>query len=312
MTGRALSTTRGLQGMAAVLLALGLCGCEPERSHWTVALQPDGSGRLDLVHETAGEVPMHGPPSAATLDEDEAQEEAARFLASIEGVEAWTDIVATPLPGGRLKVEAVGWFRSLAQVRPMGEQRFEVTIVESGEQGEAGQALEVRYLDPLPTGLAQLLLDDRARVHEAFEQPDDRFRASVHRTRGFVEMSLAGWQFELDLQLPGPIVEVQGFDRKDDDRVALRQDVESVLGLLERNLEALEEVRGQVRAGELSADEGFARLATLLAERASNVVRCEVPHGVDDGVDAAFRQAFEQAVSDWEASEWRGKVEQFK
>lgn len=305
--------------MAAVLLALGLCGCEPERSRWTVALQPDGSGRLDLVHETAGEVPMHGPPSAATLDEDEAQEEAARFLASIEGVEAWTDIVATPLPGGRLKVEAVGWFRSLEQVRPMGEQRFEVTVVGGGEQGEGdeqgeggeGRALEVRYLDPLPTGLAQLLLDDRARVHEAFEQPDDRFRASVHRTRGFVEMSLAGWQFELDLQLPGPVVEVQGFDREDDDRVALRQDVESVLGLLERNLAALEEVRGQVRAGELSADEGFARLATLLAERASNVVRCEVPHGVD-GVDAAFEQAFEQAVSDWEASEWRGRVEQFK
>ncbi|MCO5165427.1 MAG: hypothetical protein M9894_03545 [Planctomycetes bacterium] len=296
-----MKATRGLQGMAAALLAFALTGCEPERSRWAVALQPDGSGRLELTHETAGEVPMHGPPPTATLDEEEAQEEAARFLASIEGVEAWTGIVATPLPGGRVRIEATGFFRALEQVRPMGEQRFQVARPEDGR-------LEVAYVDPIPTGLAQLLLDDRGRVHEAFEQADDRFRASVHRTRGFVEMSLAGWQFELDLGLPGPAVEVEGFEQVEDDRVCLQQDVESVLGMLERDLQALEEVRGQVRAGELTRDEGFARLATLLADHPRHVVRCEV----DDGVDAGFEQAFEEAVSDWEASEWRGRVERFK
>lgn len=295
-------TTRRTLGVATVLLAVSLAGCEPERSRWDVSLQPDGSGQLRLIHETAGDVqarpgdptPEENDPEAAEL----ARMQAARFLATIEGVTAWTDISAAPLAGGRTRVEATGWFRSLADLKVLGEPRFTATVV--------GQALEVEYRDPIPRGLSELFLAERAKVHEAFDEPDDRFEASVHRTRGFVEMSLAGWQFDLLLRPPGTIAHVDGFERVADDAVALRQNVETVLALLDADLQALREVRADVRQGLLTREQGYAALAQRLARGPTHRVRSE---GVEPLPDPGFDAAFEEAVASWDASEWKRRID---
>ncbi len=298
------ATRRRIGLTAVVVLTVSLAGCEPERSRWDVSLQPDGSGQVRLVHETAGDAetppdepaPAEGDEAAAEL----ARLQAARFLGTVEGVAAWTDIAATPLPGGRTRVEATGWFRSLADVKVLGEPRFAVRVV--------GPALEVEYRDPIPRGLAELFLAERAKVQEAFDEPDERFAASVHRTRGFVEMSLAGWRFDLRLRLPGAITDAEGFARPSDERtVTLAQDVETVLALLDADLQALREVRDDVRQGRLSVDQGYARLAERLHPAPPHRVRAEV---LDGAADAGFAAALEEATAAWAASEWRPLVEQ--
>lgn len=287
-------------GAAATALAVALTGCEPERSRWDVELQPDGSGRVRLVHETAGEMQVH--PDEEPGDEGEADElaelQALRFLSTIEGVSAWTDVHATPLPGGRARVEATGWFRSLADVRVLDEPRFGVSVV--------GGALEVEYRDPIPRGLSELFLSERAKVQEAFDDPDERFDASVHRTRGFVEMSLAGWAFDLRVRMPGRVVEASGFERVGDDAVRMRQDVESVLALLDADLTALREVRAQVRDGVLGRDQGYAALGERMARGPTFRARCEVE---GEAPDAEFARAFEEARAAWDASEWKARLE---
>lgn len=295
--------TRRRLGLAAVVLTVSLAGCEPERSRWDVSLQPDGSGQVRLVHETAGEADAPpGEPAPAEGDEPAAELarlQAARFLATVEGVSAWTEIAATPLAGGRTRVEATGWFRSLADVKVLGEPRYAVRVV--------GSALEVEYRDPIPRGLAELFLAERAKVQEAFDEPDERFAASVHRTRGFVEMSLAGWRFDLRLRLPGAITDAEGFTRQDERTVALEQDVEAVLALLDADLQALREVRDDVRQGRLSVDQGYARLAERLQPAPPHRVRGEVSEAVPD---PGFAAALDEAVAAWSASEWRPLVEQ--
>lgn len=295
-------TARTKLGLTALVLALSLGGCDPERSRWSVTLQPDGSGSLRLVHETAGDIeedPDEAPPAEDQETAELARLQAARFLSSIDGVTAWTDITATPLSGGRTRVEATGWFRSLADVKVLGEPRFSVTVV--------GQALEVEYRDPLPAGLSDLFLAERDRVQQAFDEPEDRFRASLHRTRGFVEMSLAGWEFDLLMRLPGVITDVDGFERAGGEAVALHQDVETVLGLLDADLQALRDVRADVRQGALDAHQGYAELARRLADGPAHRVRSEV---VEPFPDPNFDAAFEQAVASWDTSEWRRRIEE--
>lgn len=299
-TRRTVGLTRCLLALA---LAVSLGGCEPERGRWGVWLQPDGAGRVRVIHETAGELQEHPdepPPSADDpLEAERARVQAARFLSTVEGVSAWSDIVATPLAGGRTRVEATGWFRSLADLRVLGEPRFSLSVV--------GQDLHVGYLDPLPAGLSELFLAERSKLQQAFDEPDERFAASLHRTRGFVEMSLAGWEFALVLRLPGEVADVQGFERAGDDRVALRQDVESVLELLDADLQALREVRAEVRRGALTFDQGAAALAERLASAPARRVRCQVPASSDD---PAFDEAYAAAQSAWKTSEWRRRVDQ--
>lgn len=297
-----MKTTRQKLGLAAVLLAVSLVGCEPERSRWDVSLQPDGSGHVRLIHETAGDVQTPADEPAPDEGDQEAAElarmQAARFLATVEGVTAWTDITATPLAGGRTRVEATGWFRSLGDLKVLGEPRFTVAVV--------GQALEVEYVDPIPRGLSELFLAEREKVRQAFDEPEDRFAASLHRTRGFVEMSLAGWQFDLLLRPPGVITHVDGFERAGDEAVALRQDVETVLELLDADLRALREVREDVRQGLLTPDQGHAELAQRLAQGPPHRVRSEV---VEPLPEPGFDAAFEEAVAAWDASEWKPRVE---
>lgn len=297
-----MTTTHWRRGLAAVVLAVSLVGCEPERSRWNVALQPDGSGHVRLIHETAGDVqtdPAEPPPADGDQEAAElARMQAARFLSTIDGVTAWTDIVARPLAGGRTRVEATGWFRSLADVKVLGEPRFSATVV--------GQALEVEYRDPLPGGLSELFLAERHKVQQSFDEPDDRFEASVHRTRGFVEMSLAGWEFDLLVHMPGVITHVDGFERSGEEIVTLRQDVETVLELLDADLRALRDVRAEVRQGALTADQGYAELAQRMASGPAHRARSEV---VEPIPEPGFDAAFEEAVAMWDASEWKRRIE---
>src|SRR5690606_16945687 len=92
---RAMRATRWKLGIAATSLAVALAGCEPERSRWDVVLQPDGSGRVRLIHETAGDIEVHPgeEPGASDGEAGELAElQAARFLSTIGGVSAWTDV----------------------------------------------------------------------------------------------------------------------------------------------------------------------------------------------------------------------------
>lgn len=293
--------THSWSGLGVLALILALTGCEPERSRWSFAVQPDGSGCLRLMHETAGPGEMEGPAPAEEPDvaERRAKGQAAMFLASVGGVTAWTDLVVEPIEGRRTRIEATGWFRSLADVRLQGEPRFTLTSV--------GDSLEVTYTDPIPGGLARLFLDDREKMLETLRLPDDRFDASVHRTRGFVEMSLAGWQFDLVVRFPGQrLEEVSGFERVADDRVALHQDVSAVLEHVDADVAVIQELRQEVRTGACSAAEAYGRLPERLRDRARYVARCRVLVALPV---PEFETAFEEARAEWGRSEWKPRVD---
>jgi hypothetical protein len=299
-------TTHSWSGLlGALALALALTGCEPERSRWSFAVQPDGSGCLRLIHETAGQGDPDQP--APPEPEDQAQQratgQATLFLAGVSGVAAWTDVAATPIEGGRARIEATGWFHRLADVRVQGEPRFTLTSV--------GDDLQVTYADPIPGGLARLFLDDREKMLETFRLPEERFHASVHRTRGFVEMSLAGWQFDLMLRFPGQQVrEVSGFERagRDADLVTLHQDVEAVLALVDADVAVLHDLRQQVRTGACSPEEAYGQLAERLATGEAYRVGCDV---LAAEPDPEFLAAFEAARATWERSEWKPRLERY-
>lgn len=300
-----MKTTHSRSGLGVLVLAVGLAltGCEPERSRWSFAVQPDGSGLLRVVHETAGpgDPEASAPAEAPDVAQKRATGQAAMFLASVGGVDAWTDIVARPIEGGRTRIEATGWFRHLGDVKVQGEPRFTFSSV--------GDSLEVTYDDPIPDGLSRLFLDDREKMLETFSMPDDRFDASVHRTRGFVEMSLAGWKFDLAVRFPGQRVkDVVGFVRAAEDRVAMHQDVDSVLALVDADVAALRALRQEVRTGACTAQEAYGKLSERLAAGTSYVGRCDV---LVEETDREFLAAFESARASWEESEWKPRLDRY-
>lgn len=271
--------------VGGLVLALGLMGCEPDRSKFVVELQPDGSGSFRMARERG-----------AVGADDALKPAALRALAGIGGVTAWTDIVADRSDGGALVVEARGWFEALGDVGLPGGHALEASAL--------GDALEVRYRDPVPDRLAQLLLADRARAQAALASGDEDFAATCDRMRGFLRLWLAGWRFEVELALPGPLEQVHGFRVLAPDRVALRQDVGTALELLERDLRVVAAVREAVRAGELTPDEGLARVEEGLVTARPVVARCVVRRP-PPGPDPAFEAAFQDAVARWKASDGR-------
>ncbi|MCO5169505.1 MAG: hypothetical protein M9894_24460 [Planctomycetes bacterium] len=269
----------------ALVLMLGLAGCEPDRSRFVVELQPDGSGSFRMARERG----------AAPADDD-LRPAALRALADVGGVAAWTELQADRAGSGALLVEARGWFEALGDVRLPGGHALTATLV--------GDALEVRYHDPVPDRLAQLLLLDRARARATLTSSDDDFAAACDRMRGFLRLWLAAWRFEVELALPGPLEQVHGFRVLAPDRVALRQDVDVALDLLERDLLVVRAAREAVLQGELTPDEGLARVEASLVTARPTVARCVVRR-LPPWPDPSFEAAFEEAIAAWQASTWR-------
>lgn len=239
------------------VLATCVAGCDPETNRLDVTVQPDGAASIRVIHETAGAV--------ENLDEDEdergrAPREASRFMAAWSGVAAWTDVTATPITRGRTRVEATAWLPSLGDLSTRGRRRFEVA--------REGDALEVRYLDPIRAGMAAIFLEDAAKVQALLAASEADLEASLDEVRASLEALLAPWTFDLSIRLPGPVVSSHGFVRKADDRVALRQDIVTLLALAERHATDLREVRGQVAAGSLTPGQGYDELVRR-AERAT-------------------------------------------
>jgi hypothetical protein len=276
---------------------LALVGCDPDRSQYKIQLQPDGSGRVRVAHEEGKNDWPDRAPAPPESSEARAQGHATTFLGSIEGVAAWSDVEATPLASGRgSRVEAVGWFQSLADVRLPQQHAFSASVVEG--------CLEVRYRDPLPARVAQVLTGDRARTMEALTMADLEFASVVHRLRGAMELSLAAWSFDAEVQLPGLVVESAGFTRVADDRVGIRRDVNSALALLERDVASVVALRRAIQAGTLTPEAAFVKLGEDLERAAPCVARCPVGE-LPLGPDTAFATAFDAAVTAWQGSSWR-------
>lgn len=245
------------------LLGTALAGCDPETNRFEITVQCDGAASIQVTHETAG--------TADDLGEDDLGR-AARFMAAWGGVAAWTDVSATAIERGRTRVEATAWLQSLGDLRTRGRQRFEVRL--------DGDALEVRYPDPTRTAMTAIFLEDAGKVQAVLAAPEAEFEATIDEVRVSLETLLAPWTFDLSIRLPGAVSESVGFVRQADDRVVLRQDVLTLLALMERHVATLREVRGQVAAGALTPEQGHAALVRRDAEVTAAEtprVRCRLP-----------------------------------
>lgn len=271
--------------VVGVLALLG-AGCDAvDRGRIDIQLQPDLSGRMTVAARI--EKPL--------LGESHAESAAAQWLAKLEGVDAWSDVVAAVDSEGRTRLTAVGWFRDLRAIRHEGRDPFEVAVVNS--------AVAISYEDPVRAGFAKL--GSREQLLKELGRPDDQeLRVEAKRLRGLIYLTLASFESELSLTQVGHAPqEVQGFQREGA-TVRLRHDVDTIAALLDEHVAAVSALRKRVRAGELTPEKAADE---LLARRSpAPSVRWGPTHGA---ADPAFTAELERARAAWQTSEWKKRIE---
>jgi hypothetical protein len=270
-------------GLAAVVALAS--GCVPDRGAFTFKAQPDGSGTVDVQAVCPRPLLTFGAAAPGR-----AQDEAVAWLRRVDGVVAWTDVVAAVGSDGATRVSARGWYPALGAVTRDGKPIFDVAAVAT--------SLELVYRDPVLAGLQAP--GNRDKTREGLTATDEELATQMRFARGALMIALSGWSADIAVELPAAPDVVEGFEPG----LRLHHDGDTVDAWITAELAAFKALRRAVRAGELDVDAAVERWTS----RAHAAPRARCPL-TSTAVDPAFREAMQRALAEWTTSEWRRRVE---
>lgn len=238
---------RWMATVAAVLTLGGIVGCIQVRQE--VDLCPDGSGRMYV--RTSGELPkIFQEPGGS--DQSLYEQVGTRS----NGFVAYTDAKFTQ-HGDRRTTEFVGWFDDLNDVRfGPDEGESQGGDGEGFELGFAWKPAGDLYVLEVDAGIVRELADQAIEFDQRAKELDDIVREAPPERREQAEAmaetsrkmfesvwksTIAKFEFELVIRLPGRIREVSGFEKVDARTVRIHVDEEQMSDLARmRELQAAE------------------------------------------------------------------------
>lgn len=235
------------------LALLLLAGCVEQ--DLTVTLNPDGSGRLEMVQTGAFMPRSFGFDQARMMGskpEDLARLHGAGLMQQSQGIEAWESFDCEVLPDGRVRVKATGLFKDITAVNFGG---MDLRCHRQGDLLVVGRGRSTSSTKAAPTGdpLTMKML----------------MNSSLLMTR----LALDGYRLQATWKLPVAPEQARGGAKAEGATVSYQVDGAAMLA-------ALRQLAGSDRAAHLLAAQGQPDdLAQELLERGEIAPAFQVPKG---------------------------------
>ncbi|MEZ6183451.1 MAG: PPC domain-containing protein [Planctomycetota bacterium] len=277
----------------SALALLALAGCVDEELD--VHVQPDGAARLELNAslETSLQALRGLFGSGSQTDEERAARAVASYLATFEGVVAWTDVQVSR-EGDRVRCQGTGWVPELGALRRREPGQGERTLRRWSLEGEAQLEAELG-------GLGQRFSASYPPELVLEKSPEDlaRLQRTVDMGMGGLQLLQRGMRSRLRVHLPSAPLSHEGWDTDEGTRLEL----ENTLAWAKRQnaalVAALTEVGRRFRAGELERDAAAAEVEAL--REAAGTCRVSWARGA---ADPEFTRGLTAAREAWPGSPW--------
>jgi hypothetical protein len=285
-----------LPAVAIAALVLAAAGCMKEKT--TIAVYPDGSGKITL-HTTVLKAIARLTLMAAQNDEDRkrlAEQNIYKELASYDGICAWTDVTAAVTSAGEIDGAAVGYFEDVTQLRQTSESQSSRSLWTKTEDG--GWVYE-------------LVADDPAKDTTGTDRMDKFFKRTpqkqIDRTLDQATKMLDGFLAEHQVVMPGEVTAIEGAQTKEGRTATYRLDDKALGALVKTAYAKGQELRAKIDAGTATEDQAREELRSLFKSvRGGLKVVCKA--GQVDDEARANHAALDAAKKTYPGSETEARV----